>query len=113
MGEFLNKLLKVNAQVILINLFFILFFWLIQSHDLLSVFKNDLPFIFLIESAFFFLFGGLSSFSDSIFVNKIRKYIYKSKKTWSGTRSVENMKKNDVYIIEGFMLLVLSILLSL
>ena len=87
------------------------FFWgILRISDPLISIKSGIPFLLLIESAFFFLFGGLRSFSESIFVNKVREYIYKLEEKWSGSESVENIKKNDVYVFEGFLLLLESVL---
>ena len=40
----------------------------------------------------------------------MREYIYKLEEKWSGSESVENIKKNDVYVFEGFLLLLERVL---
>ena len=107
-----KKLLKMNVIMLLTNVGLSLTWGILRSSDPLISIKSRIPVLLLIESAFFFLFGGLRSFSDSIFINKVRKYIYKVEEKWSGSTSVENIKKNDVYVFEGILLLLESVLLG-
>jgi hypothetical protein len=74
--------------------------------------KNKVPFILFIESSLLFLFGGLSSLSDTIFINKVRQFFFEYKENWDVKRSIENFKKNDLYILEGLLLIIESVLLS-
>jgi lipoprotein signal peptidase len=97
---------------IIVNILLSTFWALLNSSELVASLKDKVPFLLLIESALLLLFGGLGSFSDTIFVNKVREYIYQSKEKWNGRKSLENIKKNDVYILEGVLLIVESIILG-
>ena len=105
-----RKLMKMNIMFILVNILLSTSWALLNSSDLVASLKDKVPFLLLIESALLLLFGGLSSFSDTIFVNKVRQYIYQSKENWNAQKSMENIRKNDVYILEGLLLIAESFL---
>jgi hypothetical protein len=108
----LRKLVNMNTTFILVNILISILWALLNSSDLVVSLKDKLSLLLLIESALMLLFGGLSTFSNTIFVNKVREYIYRSKEKWNVERSLENIKKNDVYILEGILLIIESFILG-
>lgn len=104
--------MNMNTTFILVNILLATIWALLNSYDLVVSIKEKLSLLLLIESALMLLFGGLSTFSNTIFVNKVREYIYRSKEKWNVEKSLENIKKNDVYILEGVLLIIESIILS-
>ncbi len=104
--------IKWNGYILLFDCIILLVVALLVTQNALETYAL-LPSILLIEVAFIFLVGSSFEFSSSIFVSKVREYLFQSNEKWSVEKYDTSRRKALPYFLLGFFLFLESLVLSL
>ncbi|MGC9086665.1 MAG: hypothetical protein ACP5IT_10780, partial [Thermoproteota archaeon] len=107
----LNFIRKFIIYLVVVNTANIIFatFLLAFSYE----FQQVIAFVFLLESAFLFVYGGVLDLSASIFGSNVKKYMLHQRSDYSPEHHKNEQAKANMFIAFGTVLFIESILTSI
>ena len=105
--------IKFNLVIVIINLVLSFVISVVTNTNLFLIIQNFFLTVLLIEAGVLFLIGGFTIYSGTIFVSKVRQYLFKSEKEWSPDVAQLAKKRAVSFFITAILLFFESIFLSL
>lgn len=112
-SERTRRVLAANVTLAVVDLVAALA-WAALKTGLTFVEVRSLAATFLfVEAGALFLVGGFTAYGGSIFVNRVREMLFKSKEEWTPDKALSSERNASVFVLLAALLLVESLLLSI
>ena len=115
-GALINRVascIKFNLLLVVINLVLSFVISVVTNTNLFLIIRNFFLTVLLIEAGVLFLIGGFTVYGGTIFVGKVRQYLFHSEKEWSPDIAQLAEKRAVSFFITAILLFFESIFLSL
>jgi hypothetical protein len=107
------RCIKLNLVLVVINIVLSFVISFTTNTNLFLIIRNFFLTILLIEAGILFLIGGFTVYGGTIFVGKVRQYLFKSRKEWSPDMAQLAENRAISFFILAILLFFESIFLSL